>query len=158
LGGNAKIDECARRILEVKKRNHNPFLVAAPSREWILENCEAVNESVENILADKLPGPYSFILKLRNLEAVGPFVRDGRDTAGIRIPDNWFSRLIAKSGVPFISTSVNYAGQPSAGKFENIPGEILESVDYIIKDDLSVSGRGSTIIDLTDGSERIIRK
>jgi L-threonylcarbamoyladenylate synthase len=157
LGGNAQEAECARNILKIKKRSHNPFLVVAPSMKWILENCEVMNDDVKNILSAKLPGPYSFILKLKNLDAVDSSVRDGRDTVGVRMPDNWFMKLVAKSGMPFISTSVNFADEPPAGKFEDISGEILKSVDYAIKDDESVGGRPSTIIDLTGHEEKILR-
>jgi L-threonylcarbamoyladenylate synthase len=158
LGANAQDNESIKKIIALKKRSDKAFLVIAPSLEWVFENCLLANEEIKKLLIEKLPGPYSFILKLKNIQAISPLALNFGETIGVRLPNNWFSKIIEESGVPFVSTSINYAGEPSAKSIENIPKAILESVDYVIWDDASSSGKASTIFDVTNGTPKILRK
>ncbi|MCX6761244.1 MAG: L-threonylcarbamoyladenylate synthase [Candidatus Moranbacteria bacterium] len=158
LGANAQDAKSIEKISVLKKRFDKTFLVIAPSLKWILENCVIPNEEIGALLSEKLPGPYSFILKLKNHEMLDPLIVRADLTIGIRLPNNWFSKIIAESGIPFVSTSINYTSEPSAKHFEDIPTNILESVDYVIWDETSSSGKASTIIDATSGTPKIMRK
>jgi len=158
LGVNAQIAESIEKISTLKKRSNKTFLVIVPSLKWILENCVIANEKIENLLTEKLPGPFSFILKLKNPKAINPSLVRSDGTIGVRLPANWFSEIITESGIPLVSTSINYAGEPSAKCLEDIPQEILDSVDYVIWDKTSSTGNASTIIDVTSGTPIILRK
>jgi L-threonylcarbamoyladenylate synthase len=158
LGANAQNAESIEKISALKKRSDKTFLFIAPSLGWIFENCVIPNAKIKNLLTEKLPGPFSFILKLKNPKTLSPLLVRSDSTIGVRLPDNWFSKIIAESDVPFVSTSINYAGEPSAKHFEDISREILNSVDYVIWDEASSSGKASTIIDVTSGTPKIIRK
>ena len=52
------------RIRDLKGRYDLPFSVIAPSKEWIREQC-VIDERAQEWL-DKLPGPYTLILKMKN--------------------------------------------------------------------------------------------
>jgi L-threonylcarbamoyladenylate synthase len=158
FGANALLQQPIKRIMEIKKReSKKPFLVIAPSFEWIFENCVIENKTVKENLLQKLPGPYSFVLKLKNNAAVSPLVCQNPASIGIRLPNHWFSKIISESRTPFISTSVNFNGFPSAKNACEISMELMNLADYIITDDESVSGKASTIIDFTTGKEIILR-
>ena len=60
IGCNAKLKESVKRVRELKKQFDRPFSVIAPSIEWIEKNLESKKE-----VRDKLPGPYTFILKIK---------------------------------------------------------------------------------------------
>ena len=152
LGANAELLPSAEKINGIKKRQGKNFLIIAPSMEWIFAHCEC-SEKVQEILQDKLPGPFSFRLKMKEKNILA----DGEGTVGVRIPDHWFASFVAEAGLPFITTSVNLAGQPPLLKIKDLDEEIIEKVDYIIQDDDSLSGKSSTLIDLTSGEEKIIR-
>jgi L-threonylcarbamoyladenylate synthase len=158
LGANAQVAESIEKISTLKKRSNKTFLVIAPSLEWIFENCVIANEEIGALLSEKLPGPFSFILKLKNPKAINPLLVRSDGTIGVRLPANWFSEIIAESGIPFVSTSINYSGETSAKHFEDVPVEILDSVDYVVWDKTSSTGNASTIIDATSGTPKIIRK
>jgi L-threonylcarbamoyladenylate synthase len=157
LGANAQNTESVEKIAKLKKRPNKAFLIITPTLEWIWENCIIASEEIRKLLTEKLPGPYSFILKLKNPETISSLVNNSEETIGVRLPDNWFLELIAQSGVPFVSTSINYTGEPSAKRLEDIPAEILASVDYVIWDEASSRGYASTIIDATSGTPKILR-
>lgn len=153
LGANALLEQSAEKINQIKKRQGKNFLIIAPSMAWIFAHCEC-SDQVKKVLQDKLPGPFSFRLKMKKKNIFS----DAEGTAGVRIPDNWFSDFVSVSGAPFITTSVNLAGQPPLLKIKDLDEGIIQQVDYVISDDAALSGRSSTLIDLTAGEEKILRK
>ena len=157
LGCDAKNNSSVKKIIQIKKRNSKPILIIVPSMEWIKNNTENNQEKI-NYMNKKIPGPYSFILKLKNKEIVSKYILQKKDTLGIRMPDSWFSNIIQESNLLFTSTSVNISGKPSAIKIKDISNEIISLVDYVIEDDNSLSGKGSTIIDLVGNKPLILRK
>ena len=92
IGCNAMLHDSVYKVRETKNRHTVPFSVIAPSKDWIRENCE-VNKKAEGWLK-KLPGPYTFILNLKNKDAIAPNVNMDMDTLGVRIPDHWFSKNV----------------------------------------------------------------
>ena len=142
IGCNAEINESVKKIRELKARPDNPFSVIAPSNESILKNC-VINKNELN----KLPGPYTLILNLKT-KAVSKQVNPGLNSLGVRIPNNWFTEIIKEANVPFVTTSVNKAGEQYMTSLENLNQNIKEQVDYIVYEGLK-QGNPSTILDFT---------
>ena len=145
LGCDATNKESVKLIKDLKYRDKDkPMSVIAPSLDWIKQTCEVTDELIEKYL----PGPYTLILKKKNSNFL-KHVASG-DTLGVRIPDSEFTKLIQKSGVPFITTSVNFAEQPFAIQISDIDEKILDAVDIIIGVG-KLDGRPSTLV--IDGEE-----
>lgn len=83
-------------------------------------------------------------------------------TLGVRVVRHPFCEaLIRRLNRPLVSTSANLSGHPSPARFEDIPEEIREGVDYVVdrKFDRGGTGAASGIIRLDpDGGFVIIRK
>ncbi|MGE0793400.1 MAG: L-threonylcarbamoyladenylate synthase [Candidatus Woesearchaeota archaeon] len=141
LGCDATNEEAVQKIRKIKNRDEKPFLIIAPNLDWIKTNCEFNHKEELN----KLPGPYSFIVKPKP-NIVAKSVLANKTTLGVRIPNSEFTQFLIK---PFVSTSVNMAGEPSAINLEEIPQEIKFQVDYILTTTKPLLGKPSTIIDLT---------
>src|SRR3989344_8901744 len=125
IGCNAKDDDAVRKVAEVKKRRPGmPFSVIAPSKKWIYDNCIVSGESFKWI--EKLPGPYTFILKLSNKNAVSPLVNMGAETLGIRIPRHWFAKAAQELEMPIVSTSANITGDEFMTCIENLNRNIRD--------------------------------
>ncbi len=154
IGCNAMISSSILKIREIKKSN-KPFSVIAPSKKWVIKNCY-INEDAKAWL-NKLPGPYTLILPLKNKTAVAKELNNSLDNIGVRIPNNWFSKLIMESGMPFVTTSVNITGNPYLKDLKNIENGILEKVDYVIDDGI-LNGSPSTIINLCSDNVKIIKR
>jgi len=154
IGCNALISESIKKMREIKKRDENPFSVIAPGKNWIEENC-FVSEKVEKWL-DKLPGPYTLILELKNLEAVAKETNSGLDSLGVRIPDSWFSEIVEKAGIPFVTTSVNLAGEKNMTSMDDVNEEVKNRADYIVYEGPKEES-ASTIVNLVGVREDIIR-
>ncbi len=150
LGCNATSDEAVEMLREIKGRPKTPFSVIAPSKEWIRKNC-VINKEAEKWL-DKLPGPYTLILKSKG--GVAKNVAPGLDTIGVRIPRHWFSDLVRELNIPIVTTSANKVGEDFMTSLENLDDEIKNKIEFIIYED-EKNGRPSTIVDLTEKKAKI---
>jgi L-threonylcarbamoyladenylate synthase len=152
IGCQADNDLAIKKIFELKNRENKPLLIIAPSKDWIFENCD-MNQTQKDEINSKLPGKFSFILKLNKLAIENNIISKellcGNDTIGVRIPDCKFTSLITKLNKPFVTTSVNISGEPSVQTITEIPKQFLEKIDYLISSDEKMSGKASEIFDLT---------
>ena len=150
LGCDATNEGSVKSIRVIKQRFDKPFSVIAPNKLWILRNFEANKSYI-----DKLPGPFTYILKPRRNDLVAPSVANG-DTIGIRIPNHAIIPIIQKARRPFVTTSVNLAGEAPYTDIKKIPRAIIDSVDIVI-DAGKLTNKPSTVLDLTDNLPRILR-
>jgi len=155
IGCDATNSEAVAQVRAAKERQDNPFSIIAPDKDWIKENCE-LNGKAKKWL-DKLPGPYTLILNLKNKEAIAPNVNPGKDSVGVRIPDHWFAKAVEELGIPIITTSVNKAGEDRMTSTEDIHVDIRARVDFIIYEGQK-DGKPSTIVDLTGDEEKVISR
>lgn len=145
IGCNALNEESVKKIKEIKTRDKDkPLSIIAPSKDWIYKNLIADKSRVDKYL----PGKYTLILRKKNSKFLSHV--SNTETLGVRIPQHEFTSLIAEAGVPFITTSVNLAGEKAITSLEEIKPEILEKVDILINAG-TLEGTPSTII-LEDGT------
>jgi len=139
IGCNALNEKAVQKIREIKRRDNKPFSIIAPSIEWIKNNL-----IIDCDLRKYLPGAYTIILKKKNPEFLSWV--SSSDSLGVRIPDCKFCDKIREARVPFITTSVNFSGEKPATKISEIPKEIINKADFIIKSKTKLSGKPSTLI------------
>ena len=145
LGCDATNAEGVKRLRKIKSRYKRPFLVIAPSKEWVRENCE-VTEEAEKYMK-KWPGPITLILKLKN-KCVDKNVNNNLDTLGIRMIDHWFGNVTKELDTPIITTSANRIGEDFMTSSETLNPEIKAKLDFMLYE-VKKRGRPSTLIDLT---------
>ncbi|MBN2112144.1 threonylcarbamoyl-AMP synthase [Candidatus Woesearchaeota archaeon] len=155
LGCDATNDTAVKRIRDIKSRFKKPFSVIAPSKEWITKNCVVTKEAKEWI--EKLPGPYTLIMKLKNKKAVSEHTNFGVDTIGVRIPDHWFSHVASALGKPIVTTSANKVDQDFMTTLDDLNPIIKESVDFIIYEG-EKRGRPSQLVHLDQGKVTIKKR
>lgn len=150
IGCNATMSKSVRRIRMIKYTGH-PFSVIAPSIEWIYKNMVVVRPDY----IEKFPGPYTFIMKMKNR----PVCREvsEKKTLGVRIPNHPFTRLVQEAGVPFVTTSANMSGETPLWNTIGVPAGISKHVDIAIHDDI-LNNPASTIIDITTKKPRVLRR
>ncbi len=152
IGCDATNEDAVKKIRQLKQRHDNPFSVIAPSKEWILENCE-ISEENEGWL-EKIPGPYTLILKLKNKDSIAPSVNVGMDTVGVRMPSHWLLDFFNESKKPIITTSANIQGKNNMTNLEDLDSELKGNLDFIIYDG-EIKGRPSTLVHLHQDEVRI---
>lgn len=145
------------KIFELKNREKKPLLIIVPSINWIEKNC-ILNEKSKKLIEDKLPGAYSFILKLKDKTSIYWKINNNTNSIWVRIPDNWFAEIISEIWEPFITTSVNLSWEPSITSSDKITEPIKSWVDYIIEHTGNSNWKSSTLIDLRGEEAIILRK
>jgi len=127
---NATNENSVAEIRKIKNRPNSPLSIIVPSINWIRENC-FVDKKVETWL-NKLPGPYTLILKLNNKSSIAKNVAPENDSIGIRFPNHWFTKSLQELNFPLITTSVNKTGEQFMTSLENLDEEIKKRVKFII--------------------------
>ncbi|MFH1275780.1 MAG: L-threonylcarbamoyladenylate synthase [Candidatus Woesearchaeota archaeon] len=148
IGCNALNEKSVDRIRKLKERVDNPFSVIAPSIEWMKEVCD---EPKCNEWVDKLPGPYTFIVRLKEKSVIAKNVNLNKETLGIRYPNHWIRELVKEVGVPIVTTSVNKAGRPFMTDLKNIDKDIEQGVDFIISEG-EIQASPSKLVNLSEGT------
>ena len=151
LGCDAMNDDAVRRLRKIKNAEH-PLSVIAPSKKWISGHC--IPSFAQKPLMEKLPGPYTFILKLKKKTGISPLVNNESETLGVRIPGHWFSAIVSELGLPLVTTSANISGKPYMTSVSDIDPALKKSVDFIIEDG-EMHAHPSTLIN-PDG-KRVVR-
>ena len=118
-------------------------LIASP-----LELAKYTKDVLPGVLLQKWPGPLTIIVN---------DIRGG--TTAFRCPgDQWLRQVIAACGEPIYSTSVNRSGQPVLDSEEAIIKEFSGQVDLIVKDGDKKGAKPSTIVNISDGTIKVLRQ
>lgn len=153
LGCDATNQKSVAKLRSAKKIPTRPVSIIAPSKDWIKKNC-VITPNAKDWL-DKLPGPYTFVLKLKNKDAVAKNVYE-KDTIGVRIPDHWISSFVTKLGFPITTTSANITGQPLMTEIDDLDLALRPKIDFAI-DAGELKSKLSQIVDLTN-TPKIIKR
>ena len=103
------------------------------------------------------PGELTIILKKSVL--VPDVVTAGLNTVGIRVPNHWIPRSIAKQlGAPITGTSANRHGEPSIPNAQSVKDNFDCEIDLIIDDGTTGNGTASTLIDFSSSRPVILRE
>ena len=145
-----------RRLLRAKRRKGKPLPVAVSSLE-AAERIAVFNEVARSVARRFWPGAVTIVLECR--EELPEEVTAGTGRVGVRVPGYRWAVLLAElSGGFIVSTSANVSGMEP-------PRTVWEAVRQVgVHVDLALDGgeaklrRPSTVVDLTSGRPRILRK
>jgi len=151
IGCDATNEALVNRVRRIKNRQDQPFSVIIPNKNIVYEHCHADDKAKEWI--DKLPGPYTLIFSVKK-HFLAPSVNPGNHTAGIRIPNHWFTEFVKHMKVPIVTTSVNRSGEDFMTSLDDINPDIKKAVDFIIEDG-ALKGRPSTVVHLEEDEIKI---
>ncbi len=154
IGCDATNSDAVRRVRNAKNQHDQPFSIIAPSKHWIRDHC-ILSQEAEDWL-EKLPGPYTLIMKLKKKGSIAPEVIPGKDTIGVRMPDHWIQDVALALNRPLVTTSANVHGKTFMTTLENLAPELQHKIDFALYEG-SKHGKPSTIVDLT-GAVRIISR
>ncbi len=128
----------------LKQRPDKPFSIIAPSKKWVDEHFFVPQEAL-----DMLPGPITLILEPKDTAMFSPAINPNGNSIGVRIPDHWFSEIIQKTGIPFITTSVNLSDNPHMTSLDDIPASFQKSVTFCVYES-PINGVSSKKFDFTN--------
>ncbi len=155
IGCDATNTEAVEKLRLIKQRSSMPFSIIAPSKKWIVDNCIVGRIALEWL--ERLPGPYTLLLRLGNPQAVSPEVNLSGETIGVRIPKHWFSKVVEALDRPMVTTSANISGSNFMTSTDDLDSRIAMKMDFAIYEG-EIKGKPSTIVNLINENVRIIER
>ena len=149
LGCDAGNKQAVTVIRKLKQQFHQPLSVWVPAVEWVREHCFITPQAEEWL--QKVPGPYTFILRLKKTAAVAPQVTLGTGTIGLRLPNHWLGKMVRDLNFPIVTTSANPTGKPFMTCLEDLDPDIANNVEFMIYEG-EKKARPSTIVNLVEGT------
>ena len=118
---------------------------------------QGVADSARRLAAAFWPGALTVIVPAS--DAVPRAYQSASGTIGLRMPDDELTRaIIAEVGCPLATTSANLSGHPDPLSFADIDSAIIAATAAAIDDNQRKSGVGSTVVDCTAPTPRILRE
>ncbi|OGO24031.1 MAG: threonylcarbamoyl-AMP synthase [Chloroflexi bacterium RBG_16_50_9] len=148
------------KVFHLKGRSYsNPIHVAVSTMEEAAKYAH-IKEAARHLARRFLPGALTLVLPKK--EIIPPILVSGRNTVGIRIPDNrTILQLSAMTGRPLTTTSANISGRPTPYSVDEVAeqlGEAIEDVALILDQGTLAAHEVSTIVDLTVNPPQLIRQ
>lgn len=137
---NALNKDAVTKIRHLKSRFDTNISVWAPSKKWIKDNFQITHISKK--MLEDLPGPYTLILKKKTTSKIQTSLNDEN---GVRLPDHWFSLIIAEANVPIVTTSANKRGESFMIDLDNLDPDIKKEMEFCIYEGPK-EGRPSKIV------------
>jgi L-threonylcarbamoyladenylate synthase len=158
LGCDALNGPAIQRVFEIKRRaDDKPALVLIQDGAMLDMLAEEFPPIASRLAKRFWPGPLTIIFKSR--WDLHPLLTGSGGRVGVRIPDNDFCRrLLRETGVPIVSTSANISGTEGPGDIGSLRSLFGSLVDLVVDGGEPVSNKPSTVVDVSDGSLRIVRE
>ena len=151
------------KIYNIKYRDRSKGLLLLVAD---IEEAEKVAEfnKIGYKLAERFwPGQLTLILNKKDIDFIPPEVTAGKDTIGIRIPENEIVLTILKKlkmngyfgGI--IGTSANYSGEPPSISGDEVAKKFLTPIDLILDGGKTKTKVPTTILDCTSEEFKLLR-
>jgi L-threonylcarbamoyladenylate synthase len=157
LGADYANEPALKRLFHLKERAAaKPVLLLIPQRSWIPALAASFPEAAETLAAHFWPGPLTLILSAA--PHLSRFITGDGPTVGIRISSNPVARrLLSLCKTCITSSSANISGTSSPFSIEQIPRQLLDSVDLVIDAGKTPGGKPSTVLDVSAVPFQLVR-
>lgn len=160
FAANALDEAAIEKVFALKKRPHDKPIHMAVNTIDGAERYAYVSETARALAQRFLPGALTMVMHRR--ETVPSSLTGGRDTVGIRIPDNRTILTLANMiDRPLTTTSANLSGKATPYRVEEIISQLGSAIQEValILNQGSIPPLGiSTIVDLSIDPPQIIRQ
>ena len=158
LGADVFNAKAVKRIYELKARDHGLPISILISDLAMLRDCiEEVSDRALALVQKFWPGPLTVLFPASPKFSKSLITNTGR--IGIRISSNPIATAIVKKlGRPLTTTSANLSDFPPSLNVKHIKKYFAEKIPCVIDGGECVPSRGSTVVDVTDETMRIVRE
>lgn len=157
LGAALDNESAIAKVFSVKARpNDHPLIVHIADETDLQYVAQEIPLDALKLARSCWPGPLTLLLwRTTNVSLT---VTGGRETVGIRVPSNEFTReLIRKLGTPIAAPSANRFGKVSPTTAQHVCADLGHDVDLIVDDGACSIGVESTIVDFTVSPPQLLR-
>ena len=159
LAADATNAEAVARIYEAKGRpSFNPLIVHVPD----LASATGIGEFSDDAIGlarDNWPGPLTLVVPSRANNAIASLVTAGLPTIALRVPAHpAMQALLRATGRPLAAPSANASGAISPTRAEHVLRTLNGRIPLIIDAGATECGLESTIVAVTAGARRLLRR
>lgn len=148
------------KIYEIKGRDRSkPLILMSDNTENLLPYVKNLPSGAKELMQKYFPGALTLVLE--KSDKTPDFMTSGKNTVGIRVPDNeFFKELCSKiEGGVLATTSANLSNQPSSKTYKEAKNSIGNFVDFVYDDcGYTCKGRESTVVLIEENSYKILRQ
>lgn len=148
------------KIYEIKGRDRSkPLILMSDNTENLLPYVKNIPSVAKELMQKYFPGALTLVLE--KSDKTPDFMTSGKNTVGIRVPDNeFFKELCSKiEGGVLATTSANLSNQPSSKTYEEAKNSIGGFADFVYDDcGYTCKGRESTVVLIEENSYKILRQ
>jgi L-threonylcarbamoyladenylate synthase len=163
LGGDPLNLEVINRIYDIKFRDRSKGLLLLVADTEEAEKVANFNKTSYKLAERFWPGQLTLILKKKEPNIIPPEVTAGKNTIGIRVPENEIILTILKKlkikgyfgGI--IGTSANYSGEPPSISGGEVAKKFLTPINLILDGGKTKTKIPTTILDCTSEELRLLR-
>ena len=163
LGGDPLNLEVLNRIYDIKYRDRSKGLLLLVADTEEAEKVADFNKTGYKLAERFWPGQLTLILKRKEPNIIPPEVTAGKNTIGIRVPENEIILTILKKlklkgyfgGI--IGTSANYSGEPPSISGDEVAKKFLTPIDLILDGGKTKTKVPTTILDCTSEELKLLR-
>ncbi len=157
LAADATNPDAISRVYEMKGRPRFNPLISHVS-DMAMAEAHVRFDPLSRRLAEAFwPGPLTLILPQRPESTVHALASAGLDTLGIRMPDGFSRRVIARFGRPLAAPSANTSGKISPTSADHVDADLGEKLKLILDAGPAQIGLESTIIKVDGDEIRLLR-
>jgi L-threonylcarbamoyladenylate synthase len=158
LGADACNEEALQKIFQIKGREENkPLLLLIGDRDWLSGLVSNIPPVAGRLMEKFWPGPLTLVFEAS--PRLSALLTGGTGRVGVRLsPHPVAQALIQAVGRAITATSANLSGQPSASVAAEVFRALGNRVDAILDGGPTAGGLGSTVLDVSSPSPRIIRR
>ncbi|MBZ7920694.1 threonylcarbamoyl-AMP synthase [Ensifer adhaerens] len=157
LAADATNPDAISRIYEMKGRPRFNPLISHVSDVAMAETHVRFDPLSRRLAKAFWPGPLTLILPQRPESTVHALASAGLDTLGIRMPDGFSRRVIARFGRPLAAPSANTSGKISPTSAAHVDADLGQKLKLILDAGPAQIGLESTIIKVDGDEIRLLR-
>ena len=158
LGADAMNPDAVERIIEIKQRpEDNPILVLIDSDNQLEMLVEKIPSAADAIMEAFWPGRVTLVFDARDTLPDSLNAQSGK--IGVRLPGHPVAAaMVRQVKGPLTGTSANLSGRPGCYRLPDLDPQIGGQVDLVLDAGTLQGGVGSTVVDVTEESPRILRE
>lgn len=149
--------KAVKKIFKLKGRlAKKPLAIIVENFKQVRSLVKNLNPKALDLMSKHWPGPMTLVLP--KSRRIPDYVTSGSKKIGIRMPDHPITlELLRACKIPLVATSANRSGSIAPATARAAFRE-LKGVDLVIDGGKTSLGKASTVIDITSGKPKILRK
>lgn len=143
------------KLMEAKNRDYSKAITLMVANEKDIEKYAFVSDDAKKIVQAFMPGMITLVFKKK--DTVDPIMTNGKETIGIRIPDDQYVLTLLKKAGPMLVTSANLSNHPNTTSTKEVLNQLDGRIDLVV-DGQTSDNVASTVVDVSRNEMKILRE